>query len=338
MNASSLIIEHQTYLRGMSDLRTAIQNSLPGNIVWLIAPSGSGKSEIRYSLMRELSGSPTSWLPGHLPAISVRALLTDRLKFNPKDFALRLALSLRRPNLKWLMPRGSIDDPDIVHLQNEVLAASEQWNLLKLSKSEHELREEFERSAPLRGVKWIFIEEVASFLQIHKNQSSRNYMLGLMQLAEEIGCILVMCGTHLAEDLWVGNQEVLNRSAWVWIHRYDERNPDHLRPFAEMVKSMSGRLRLDGKDLLVNNLDLLLLNGAGIFGSTYQYLKRSENAREADGAPCISIDHLRSASSTGDEQISLWNYARAFDAVSKRTPNIDLSLVARPVWVDEHEA
>lgn len=157
-------------------------------------------------------------------------------------------------------------------------------------------------------------------------------MTGLMQLAEEIGCVLVMIGTHHAAPLWENNREVINRSTWTWIRRYNpNNNKDHI-PFAAMVKALGKRFSLKSEDLLSSNLDLLLLNGAGVFGSTSQYLINADNERARLGAAHMTLKHLRTASSSKEEHLILWHYVEAFDRLAMWKPNIQLDSVTKINW------
>lgn len=337
MIAHSPIIQHEKYKVAVRATASAIQRARPGGFVWLIGPSGAGKSEVRYEVMRALAGNAASWKKGCLPAVAVRVALTDRNKFNPKDLAMRLAMSLRAPNLSWLTPRGKVPSPDVVHLHKEVCSASKDWNELRLSTTEHGLRSEFENTASARQVKWVFFEEISSFLQVHKGQDPHNFMVGLMQMAEEIGCVMVLVGTHLSKDLWLHSRDVVNRSQWVWFHRYNDREVADLKPFAAMVKSMGHRFNLTTKGLLLQNLDLVLLNGAGLYGSTWNYLMEADRLRELDDESAITMDHLERASGSEETHTNLWNYVRSFDDVAKSKGNCELSVVTSSAWVRTNE-
>lgn len=326
------VILHPLLEETLKSASDCLSKAEDGQLVWIIGPSGVGKSELRYMLMRQLSGKPSSWGAGRIPAVTVRAALTDRNKFNPKDLNFRLAMSLRSPNLSWLVPRGSVPSPDVVHFQSEVLAASEKWRELRIARTEHELREEFERNAPLRQVKWVFIEEIASLLKVHRNHSVENYMQSMMQMAEEAKVKLVLIGTHRAAPLWTLYEEVRRRSQWIWMGRYNETNKSHHIPFASMVSTIGRQFKLDKPDLLLQHLDLALLNSAGIFGEVQQWLQRSDQARCRDKKSAISLAHLQRGSYTQQQQIGMWGHARAFDTLANDPPGLDLSIVAKTRW------
>jgi ABC-type hemin transport system ATPase subunit len=327
------VIPHMLFESARQELLDALAQATPGKIIWVIGPSGVGKSELRYAGMRAVAGNPSAWGRGHLPAVALRATLTDRNKFNPKDFALRLALSIRSPDLSWISPREAVESPDVVHLKSEIEAASRESTLLRMSTAEHELRREFELQAPLRQLKWIFIEEIASFLQVRRDQSPQNYMLGLMQLAEETQTVLVLIGTHAAAPLWDHNEELRTRTRKVWVRRYDERNPDHARHFASMVHAIGVRFPLASEDLLLANLELALLNSAGIFGCVFEWVVRAERLRRSGDRPSITLENLESATLSLEEQTQLWNSARAFDNISNEPPNLSLKEIADCAWI-----
>ena len=112
MSGAASVIPHELFKSARKELLDALAEATPGKIIWVIGPSGVGKSELRYFVMRTIAGNPSAWGRGHLPTVALRATLTDRNKFNPKDFALRLALSIRSPDLSWISPREAVESPD----------------------------------------------------------------------------------------------------------------------------------------------------------------------------------------------------------------------------------
>lgn len=311
-----VIIRHSLYENAVAACSAALARARPGALVWLIGPSGVGKSEVRYEVMRRVSGLPIGWGVGRIPAIAVRAARTDRNKFNPKDLAMRLAHGLREPDFSWLTARSEVSSPDVAHLHAEVRLAGNRWALIRASTTEHALRNEFEQHAKLRSLKWVFIEEVHSLLSVHARQAASNYMTSLMQMAEEAGLVLVLIGTHEAENLWLNNEEVRNRSNWVWFRRYKWGQQD-MRLFAALVKALGRRYPLTSRDLLIKHLDLMMLNCAGLIGTLERYLDRCELIRQEHGVLEITIKHLEAASRKKSELEQLWDTVHAFDQLSE---------------------
>ena len=332
MSQTKSVIAHDNFVAARKELVDVVKEASPGSLIWLIGPSGAGKSELRRAVMRELTGDPALWGRGMLPAICTRACLTDRDKFNTKDLYSRLAKSVRQPNIEWMVPNDSLSSESFLQLKTEVNEASKFWQAFRLPGTEHALREEFESTARARGVKFVYLEEVHSIRLVHKGQSFANHMTSLMQLAEETQFVLILIGSHLAESLWTANQEVLNRSLFVYLSRYGDEDEKDMRAFAEVVKSLGMRFPLEVEDLLIKEIALMYSHSAGLIGRLLIHLKKAEVLRRKLELPAITSSHLHSCASEQSDLVDLWNYARAFDAFMVRKPSSDSSSVLRTLW------
>ncbi|QHB73503.1 AAA family ATPase [Stenotrophomonas sp. 364] len=312
---SSQVLLHPKFQSTERDLAATLTLAQPGSLVFLIGISGVGKSELRYRSMRSVAGAPSGWDKGILPAIAVRATLTDRGFFNPKDLAMRLAHALRVPDLTWLSDRDQIDDPEVVHAKLEIAEKAQPWLDARRSTTEHALRFEFERHARARRLRWIFIEECASIGTLSRGRSVHNYVLGLMQLAEECGLTIILFGTPRAAALWDCHPDIRRRSLFVWAQRYrEDRSEDH-RPFASLVSSLGKHLPLERPDLLVQNLELALANSAGSYGEVKQFLLRADQARVRRDSHTIDLCDLHQASYSREHLLGMWEQAKAFDGL-----------------------
>ena len=325
----SPLINHAHYAEDYRDLLRACEIARPGQIVWLIGPSGSGKSVLLISALNALCGDPRMWSTGCVPAVRVRATLSDRNKFNPKDLVLRLCVGLDDPSPSWLALKDRTSDPDSSLRKIEELALSERWANSRASYTEHALRLGFERSARVRRVQWIAIEEAASILKVHRHQYSDNYMTGLMQLAEEIGCVLIMVGTPDSYGLLEANREVRNRSIVVWSRPYRFHLPEERKGLATMLKALGKRFPLTPHDLLIKSIKLIFLNGGGVFGTTLNYLDRANTIRARAGDEGLELSHLEAASSTLEDQANLLMERTLFEALCYPELNLDIAKILK---------
>ncbi|SDQ25980.1 hypothetical protein SAMN05428982_0334 [Pseudoxanthomonas sp. CF385] len=311
----SAVILHEHFSRGTQDLLNALDASKPGALVFVTGVSGSGKSELRYRAMRKVCGKPDSWLRGTLPAVAVRATLTDRNNFNQKDLAERLALSLRQPDIRWALSRDEVLDPDIVHDRTESFVQTPIWQAERRGTTAHQLILEFEKNAIARRVRWLFIEDSACITCMPRGHDIDKYMIGLMQLAEECKLTIILLGTGDSFKLWSGFPDVVRRSLFVWLKRYSERVESDLQGFADLVMAVGRRFPLNEPDVLLNDLDLALANTAGSYGELLQLHVRADLSRRNRSGDTITLRDFEKAALSKENRVTLWAKAAAFDSL-----------------------
>lgn len=299
-------IPHERFVTTERELLGSIARARAGEFVWLIAPSWSGKSELRRRLIPALAGFPTHWPVGSIPLISVRAVLNQGDKFNEKDFALRLHQEITEPEIGWLVPESQIGSPHSLDESAEKRAASKFWQDVRSRRPQRELRLSFERMAKVRGLKYVVIDEVANFCRVPRTHSARNYMLGIMALIEEIGCVAIMLGTHEASTLYEDAQEIFNRSDVLYMRPYNLKVQQDLISYATLVKAIGTGFPVSSPTLLQDHLELIALNGGGIFGPTLRYLRRANEVRCRAGCAKLTREHLVAASGTPKNHSSFW--------------------------------
>ena len=314
----SIIIPHPNYIRGKKALARAMETEEPGQLIFVIGLSGSGKSEIRYATMRSFAGSPSNWGPGKIPVIAVRATPSDRSNFNQKEFMARMSFELQEPNIDWLRRRSTVEDPDQVHHRAEERLNSPLWSDVRIKLTEHELRGAFERSAIARGLEAIFMEEAASLTYTCRNKNPVDHMVNYMCLAEEIRVALVLFGVPRIAALWEGNAEVLRRSRFVWVDRYRFDKAADRTNFARLAVSIASRYSFSNSSLVSRSLDLAYASSAGVFGELAAYFRRADDLRADEDAPAICKRHLEGAVSTEAVLKTLHDDAAVFDML--RTP------------------
>jgi len=303
-----------------SELLNAIQGARAGTFVWALAPSGSGKSEIRQAILPALAGKQSCWPDGTLPLISVRAMANDRGKFNSKDLTLRLHHAVVVPDFGWLETKDRSISTDAHHLQAEAEVNNELWKKVRATQSQPKLQHSFESVAKQRQLKYIFLEEAATLTMVHLHQTSYGYMSNLVRLIEEIGCVMVMLANHTAESLWAGHPDVWNRSRFVYIRPYNLSNPQDERDFIAVLKGMGQSFRLEDPKVLVKNVDLMYANGAGVFGPTIDVVHRAELRRKNEGASSITEAHLHASSSSERDLGTVWSSVHAFNKLANQKP------------------
>jgi len=312
------IVPHPAFVRAQNALVRALDTDQRGQIIFVIGLSGSGKSEIRYEAMQAFAGAPDQWPDGHLPAIALRAAPTDRSRFNPKEFMTRFYLELHEPDLRWLVGRNVINDPDLGHRRADARLTDAFWIDMRRRTTEHQLRTYVERMTPARGVRAIFVEEAASLTYTHTSKDPENHMVNYMCLAEEIGITLVLFGVPRTAKLWQGNAEIFRRSRFVYVERYRLNNAEDRINFERLAVSLAQGYTFSRRNLLRQHMDFAYASSAGVCGELKSYLLRADDLREGDGAESITEAHLEGAIQSEAALKTLHADAAEFDLL--RTP------------------
>jgi hypothetical protein len=289
------IILHPFFVGARDGLKLALKEPICGQLIFVVGLSGSGKSEIRYECMRGFAGPPQNWSLGQLPAISVRAAPTDRSTFNPKEFMGRLYLGLHDPDISWSADRSCVDTPDETHRREESLLRSELWLAESAKRPEHKLREYVEKTAKARCVRAIFIEEGASLTYTQRQKPPGDHMVNYMCLAEELNVTIVLFGVPRMASLWEGNSEILRRSRFVYVDRYQFNKLTDRKIFERLAVSIARRYRFARSDLARRTLDWAYACSAGTFGELDSYYRRADDFRASDGRDGITKKDLERA-------------------------------------------
>ena len=126
------IIEHFTYEATRAELKAALDNFRPGHMVFIIGPSGAGKTTLRHSVMQEMFGNPIYWGTGQIPAIETISMLPNNAYFSSRELAKSLVEQLHVPSLRWLFDANDSLDEAVRHqLESEVKEARTVWSKLR---------------------------------------------------------------------------------------------------------------------------------------------------------------------------------------------------------------
>ena len=311
MCADTRLIQHPAFEKARAALMRALDAAGPGQIIFVIGLSGSGKSELRQDSMWRYAGHPRSWGLGKLPVIAVRATPSDKSYFSPKEFMGRLFMAVQEPNSDWLR-RGELS-PDTVHFEMEATLAGDVWHGLQKRQSEMAMRMHFERTAVARSVRAIFVEEAASLTHVHGNKLPEDHMVNYMCLAEEIGAVLVMFGVPRANALWQGNAEVRRRSRFIYVPRYRSDITEDRTNFTRLTVTLAGRYPISDQNLVLRTMEQTYHATAGVFGELKAYFERADESRLASGEDHISEADLANAVYAAPELVTLHRDAALFD-------------------------
>jgi len=283
-------------------------------MVFIIGPSGVGKTTMRRSVMQEMFGNPACWGRGRVPVVETFATLPHGAYFSSRQLAASLLQELHTPTLRWLLEGSNLEDEIKRGIRKELAAAAADWQHFgRTRETEGECWGMVQRSLVARGCKYASIDQVTALLVNHRDKSPADHTLHLMAVAEATGIMFVMTGVHKATQLWSINSELRRRVTTVWVPPYSDKRKEDRLPFLRLLKSLSSRYQLSQADLLIRmSFDILAATG-GVFAEIVELLVRAEVAARQDGSSRMLKRHIESSYYGTEDLKNLWRDIDAFE-------------------------
>lgn len=323
-------IEHFYYLKAQAQLKAALDDFQPGHMVFLVGPSGAGKTTLRRSVMQEMFGNPSNWGRGRIPAIETFAMLPNAAYFSSRELAKTLVEELHVPSLDWLFTGNIIPKSTEEHIRAETAQCALIWDQLRPhAATEGDYWKTFRRSLAARGCKYVSLEQVTALLVNRRNTSPAEHTLHLMSVAEAAGVMFIMTGIHTATRLWAIHSELRRRVITVWMPPYSDKRKGDESHYLRLLKTLSAKYEFSRSDLLCTMANDLLAATGGVFAEIVQLLERATRHARLEGVPRIHKRHIEGAYYNDEDLATLWRDIEAFEQamepgnVSKRSALVE---------------
>lgn len=307
------LLQHPAYRGPRDRLRATLDNHRPGHMVFIIGPSGVGKTTMRRSVMREMFGNPHLWGKGKIPAIETFACLPVGAYFSSRYLAREFLQELNAPTLTWAVADESSWSSPLSDIQAEVRDRDIQLGRYQLRLTEAECWSSVRRTMIARGCKYVAIDQVSAFLVNHRDKSPADHTLHLMALAESTGSMFIMTGIHRAVELWSINSELRRRVTPVWVPPYSDRRKEDRAPFLRLLTSLSEKHKLSAQDLLIRMAADILAATGGVYGEVVQLLSRAAEAARQEGSERILRRHVEASYYSDNDLANLWRDIEDFE-------------------------
>lgn len=310
------LIRHALFDAAREDLFDVVSTADSGSLVRFIGLSGTGKSEIALLVMRKLAGPPKYWGLG-IPAMLTRAVKAEQSRFSSKHLTARLLAGMYEPDIRWAIDNKISGTPEAIAIAEAARDSTEFWKSVRQAKSETNMLDAFIKSATLRQLKFIFIEESHAMCAVKKNIKPADYMQSLMSLASDIKCVIVFLGTPRMKALWTDEGELRRRTRTVYLNRYRVDNEVHRSEFARLVRTLAQRYPLAGGELSDVSVESLYYGSFGIVGEIKAHLNRAKQISRQRSRQTIDEEDIGRALYGEQELRELAAEAAFFDLSSQ---------------------
>lgn len=312
----SKLIRHANFQEARKQLVKTLQRPGKGRIIFIIGPSGVGKTTVRWAVQRELMGKPAYWERGQIPIIEVLARLDKQSYFSSRSLVEALVQELFVPQLKWLRDGGEPNDEAVEAICREIDEAKAVWDESYCRKdSEPQRWRTFERLADARKTWLVCIDQAAALCTNHKNKDPADHIINLMTLAESTGLNFVLSGIHAAAALWEDRPEIRRRCDIIWMRPYSHQRQADRDLFLQVLKTFESHGGYAGKNLLIKMAPELLSASAGVFGVLEKILNEARFRAEADERQKVSNGDIEASFYGARDYKKLWEDVERFEEI-----------------------
>jgi len=311
-------IEHAHFASAKKQLRYALKEHKPGEMVAICGMPGSGKTYIRNMVLREILGAPDSWGVGYTPVTEVWALLDTDSAFSSRAFAARSHRAALRPDLRALY--RDADEREAESYLQHLCAEEKTWSACRTAQRtpEHEYWQSFGEAVLDRKIKYVLIEHAAAIgRSTDADVKPKNHLWNLMTLFESTGCMGILNLIPEGYDLWEGRPEISERLERVFIRPYEICDKAQLTEFARLVFDVAKEFELESDNVVKDQIiEIAIATATSIRPVKKLFGKACVNAM-ARGSSKIGFIDIASAFETTDHISALWKQASLLHEISK---------------------
>jgi len=308
------IIEHFAFLEARYRLRAALDNFQSGHMIFIIGPSGAGKTTLRHSVMREVFGNPLRWGTGKIPVIETFAKLPHNAYFSSRELVKALIYETQSPNLTWLLRDTRLSLDVIDGILKDLADSTKVSGLLPLRHmTEGDHWKALSRTLKTRGCRFLSIDQVTALLKNRRDTSPSDHTKHLMFFAEENELMFIMTGVHEAALLWDIHSELRRRVTTVWLPPYSPRRKKDQEHFLRLLKSISTWHSFSPRDLPYRMAHDVLAATGGVIGEITKLFERAVQSARLNGQPSIHRRDIEDSYYNQRDLETLWRNVQSFE-------------------------
>jgi hypothetical protein len=283
----SYTVAHPLLKEADTALKRAIQEPAGGSLVFVVGPTGVGKTTLRLRVEQYLK---EAFLPeakedvGRIPVVAVEAVAPDSGNFNWKDYYQR---ALR-----------SLEEPLISH---KIGSCGQDLRTCTSRTAGTELRYALEQALRFRRPTAVMVDEAQHLTKMASGRKLSDQLDSLKSLANLAGCVHVLIGTYELLPCRNLSAQLSRRSIDIHFRRYRADDPKDVEAFQRVIFSFQRQLPLAEEPQLWRDWEYCYARSIGCVGVLKDWLTRGLAAALETDAATLTREHLEKYSWSMDQ-------------------------------------